>query len=147
MLFRRAPLPEIETVGVRAIWHRDLYHAMLRAPWWLDVMAISTAFLLLNILFTFAYVFTGGVAHAESFADLFFFSVQTMATIGYGVMFPETVGAHVLVTGEAVCGILFTAVTTGVVFTVQRAACARAICIARSHLADGRCADPHAARR
>src|SRR5690348_17925569 len=51
----------------------------------------SGLFLLLNLLFAFAYLAVGGVAGAEpgSLADHFFFSVQTMGTIGYGVMHPD----------------------------------------------------------
>jgi inward rectifier potassium channel len=89
---------------------------MLRAPWWVDLGAITAAFFFLNICFTVGYAISGGVAHAQNVRDWFFFSVQTMATIGYGVMYPESLAAHVLVTCQAIFGIFFTAVTTGMVF-------------------------------
>ncbi len=111
------PEAEIEVVGARSIWHHDLYHAMLRAPWWLDFIVICVAFFVLNVFFTAAYALTGGISHAQCVSDLFFFSVQTMATIGYGVMYPESFAADLLVTAEAITGILFSAVTTGVVFS------------------------------
>jgi inward rectifier potassium channel len=111
------PEQEIEVVGAPSIWHHDLYHAMLRAPWWIDFIVICTAFIVLNVFFTAAYAVTDGISNAQSASDLFFFSVQTMATIGYGVMYPESFASHVLVTCEAITGILFSAVTTGVVFT------------------------------
>lgn len=109
--------PEVSIIGAKTIWYHDLYHAMLRAPWWLDLAAITVTFFLVNVVFTFAYAMTQGVAHASNLRDLFFFSVQTMATIGYGQMYPETYPAHVLVTVQAVLGIFFTAVVTGMVFS------------------------------
>ena len=60
----------------------------------------------------------GGVAHARPhvFSDAFYFSVQTMGTIGYGAMYPETRAANLLVVMESVTGLLVTAVATGLVF-------------------------------
>jgi inward rectifier potassium channel len=56
-------------------------------------------------------------ARPGEFSDAFFFSVQTLATIGYGAMSPRTGYAHLLVTVEAFAGTLFVAVVTGLVFS------------------------------
>src|SRR5437773_1219582 len=83
---------DVEVVGARrSAWARDLYHLLLRAPWWMDLLALSTAFLAANLVFAIAFRLVGGVAGARSFADLFFFSVQTMGTIGYGAMYPQSI--------------------------------------------------------
>jgi inward rectifier potassium channel len=119
-LFRRtAPSPEIEIRGATHSIAGDWYHLMLRAPWWADLLAIALGFLSINVLFAVAYWLVGGIVGARpgSFADLFFFSVQTMATIGYGSMYPQTTAAHLLTTGEALVGILVIAVSTGIVFS------------------------------
>jgi inward rectifier potassium channel len=52
--------------------------------------AIVLTFLLANTLFGVVFYFSDGIAHMRpgSFQDAFFFSVQTMATIGYGDMHP-----------------------------------------------------------
>jgi inward rectifier potassium channel len=55
-------------------------------------------------------------ARPGSFADAFFFSVQTMSTIGYGVLAPRTPYANVLVTTEALVGLLGLAMVTGMIF-------------------------------
>ena len=90
---------EIRVVGDRATPLRDFYHGLLQLPWWATIAAISTAFLVTNALFAVGFVAVGGVNHAtpSSFRDAFFFSVQTMGTIGYGAMFPESTAANVLV--------------------------------------------------
>jgi inward rectifier potassium channel len=60
----------------------------------------------------------GGVAQARPwvFLDNFFFSVQTLGTIGYGDMWPKSVYANVLVTVEAFVSLALTAVGTGLIF-------------------------------
>ena len=116
---RKAAAPEIEIRGAKVSIAGDWFHLMLRAPWWADLLAIAGGFLLVNVLFAFAYSLVGGIAGARegSFGDLFFFSVQTMATIGYGSMYPQSTAAHLLTTGEALVGILVIAVSTGIVFS------------------------------
>jgi len=109
---------EIRVVGDRATPLRDFYHALLLLPWWATILAISAAFLITNALFALGFAAIGGVNHAapSSFRDAFFFSVQTMGTIGYGAMFPESTAANVLVVAESIVSLLLTAVSTGLVF-------------------------------
>jgi inward rectifier potassium channel len=114
----RAPNADIVVVGVRQRPLGDLYHASLRASWPVTLGVIVGVFLGLNVLFALAYLEIGGIAHAEpgSFIDAFDFSVQTMGTIGYGAMYPETRLANAVVVAEAVVGLLITAISTGLVF-------------------------------
>jgi inward rectifier potassium channel len=116
---RRERQGEVTVIGARHSPFRDVYHRFLRAPWWAGLVAIVAAFLLLNAGFAGLYLLTGGLAHARpgSFADAFYFSVQTMGTIGYGAVYPVSPLANLLVVAEAVVGLLVTAVGTGLVFT------------------------------
>jgi inward rectifier potassium channel len=109
---------EIRIVGQRRTPLRDFYHALLRLPWWATITAISGAFLAANAMFALAYMLVGGVEHAlpGSFRDAFFFSVQTMGTIGYGAMYPGSTAANVVVVVEAIVSLLLTAMSTGIVF-------------------------------
>ena len=109
---------EIRVVGARPAPLRDFYHALLRASWWATIAVISVAYLAANVLFALAYVTTDGLEHAApgSFRDAFFFSVQTMGTIGYGAMFPRSVGANLVVVVESIVSLLLTALSTGLVF-------------------------------
>jgi inward rectifier potassium channel len=97
---------------------RDFYHALLRHSWAVTFAVIAAAFLATNALFAVVYLLVGGVAHAApgSFADAFFFSVQTMGTIGYGTLAPESMGANVVVVVESIWSLFLTALATGLVF-------------------------------
>lgn len=108
----------VRVVGGPGPGLRDLYHAFLRAPWWGALAAIVAAYLALNAAFAALYVWSGGVANAApgSFLDAYFFSVQTMGTIGYGSMYPASRLANGLVVAESVAGLVATALATGLVF-------------------------------
>jgi inward rectifier potassium channel len=109
---------DIVIVGGDVDLGRDLYHVFLRAHWWVAIGAIVAAFLVVNVGFASIYVAVGGIENARpgSFADAFFFSVHTMATIGYGSMYPSTPLTNGLVVAEAIAGLLVTALSTGLVF-------------------------------
>jgi inward rectifier potassium channel len=102
-----------------ARWHNDLYHHTLVLSWWVFLLAGSGLYLALNLLFAGLYLLEPGSianARAGSFADAFFFSIQTMATIGYGVMTPTGTYANIVMTLETMVSLTFAAVTTGVTF-------------------------------
>lgn len=87
----------------------DLYHRALRISWLSFFLLFFIAFLLINTVFGVLYMLGNqAISGAEqgSFADHFFFSVQTLATIGYGGMLPKTLYANMLVTLEAMIGLL-----------------------------------------
>jgi inward rectifier potassium channel len=108
----------IDVVNAPQDFLGDLYHVLLRAPWWVTLLAIAALVLLVNIFFAFVYLFTGGIANARagSFADAFFFSVQTVGTIGYGAMYPQSRAANAAVTVESIAALLVAAISTGLVF-------------------------------
>jgi inward rectifier potassium channel len=97
----------------------DLYHFLLTASWTRVLAILFVLYLAANVLFACAFLLGGDNiehAHAGSFRDAFFFSVQTMATIGYGTMAPKTVYSHLVVTVEAAVGLIGFATATGLVF-------------------------------
>jgi inward rectifier potassium channel len=110
---------EFQGLGAWYSYWRDPYHLMLTVPWPGFLFLIALAYLGINGMFALAYLIGGDSianAHPGSFIDDFFFSVQTFASIGYGVMTPKTFYANVLVTFEAWVGLLSLAVITGLAF-------------------------------
>jgi inward rectifier potassium channel len=96
----------------------DVYHAWLNTSWRSAIGLVFLFYTLANLIFGAGYYLIGGIENARhgSFADSFFFSVQTLATIGYGKMVPLSMAANVLVSIEALCGIVGTAMMTGLLF-------------------------------
>ncbi|KAM3091533.1 ion channel [Phormidesmis sp. 146-12] len=110
-----------QVVGMGA-WYsywRDPYHLVLTIPWMGFFCLITLTYLGVNSLFAIAYLLGGDcIANATpgSFLDAFFFSVQTLASIGYGAMYPKTVYSNSVVTVEAMFGLVGISVLTGLAF-------------------------------
>src|SRR5438477_900370 len=118
-LIARGRTDEILALGLHRPWFRDLYHFALRVSWWRFLLMSIVLYVTANALFALLYLIPGdAIANARpgSFADAFFFSIQTMATIGYGVMSPATFYANLLMTLETGVGSMLIAVATGLVF-------------------------------
>jgi inward rectifier potassium channel len=105
-------------IGVRRRPMTDLYHFLLTSPWWVLFTAILVSYLGANALFAVLYLLDGSIENARpgNYADVYFFSVQTMATIGYGKMVPQSVVANAIVTVEALFGLVSLALATGLMF-------------------------------
>lgn len=113
----RASLPTIKAVGQKLSPHEDFYHWVLTLSWPAFFAWMTVAYFLTNALFALAYLAVPGcVANVNGYLDCFFFSVETFATIGYGVMAPQSRYAHVVVSIEALAGIVATAMITGITF-------------------------------
>ncbi|MBU3539461.1 ion channel [Polynucleobacter sp. UK-Gri1-W3] len=98
----------------------NFYHWLLGTTWTGFMLLVVFVYLGTNLLFAFAYIACGdgSITNARpgSLLDVFFFSVQTMATIGYGRMTPVGSWPNAIVTFEAFFGIVYSALTTGLAF-------------------------------
>lgn len=97
----------------------DLYHLFLTLSWLGFFGLIGLLYITTNAFFALVYLAGGdciGNAQPGSFIDAFFFSVQTIATIGYGGMYPRTTYANLVVTIEALIGLIGVAMVTGLAF-------------------------------
>lgn len=109
---------EVTAVTWHSFW-RDPYHLLLTIPWSGFLLLITLGYLGLNLIFALAFLMGGDcIANAgqDSLLDRFFFSVQTLASIGYGVMYPKTIYANTIVTLESIVGLTGIAVMTGLSF-------------------------------
>lgn len=98
----------------------NFYHWLLATNWLQFLALVIFVYLAANLLFAVAYLACGegAITNARpgSLVDTFFFSVQTMATIGYGRMTPVGPWPNAIVTFEAFFGIVYSALTTGLAF-------------------------------
>ena len=97
---------------------QEPYHLMLTLPWLGFIAIVALLYLALNIGFAGLYLLGGDciLNGNGSFQDAFFFSVQTFAGIGYGVLAPKTTYANYIVVIEAITGLFAIALLTGLSF-------------------------------
>jgi inward rectifier potassium channel len=110
---------EFKKKGVSRFDLRDPYRLAVALTWPQFLAVLPGLYLLVNLVFaTLFWLVPGSVANARpgSFADAFFFSIETLATVGYGEMYPATLYGRVVAAMEIPCGLAFTAILTGLTF-------------------------------
>jgi inward rectifier potassium channel len=99
---------------------RDFYAGLLVARWPTVLAFFFAAYALVNVTFAGLYLVAGDPiigSRPGSFEDALSFSVQTLSTVGYGVLSPRPPWGNVLVGLETFVGILLVAFSTGICFT------------------------------
>jgi len=99
-------------------------HQLLGLPWPRFIALVSGVYLLLNLIFAGLFVAFGpddllgpGIQMLGGrVSQAFFFSIQTFATIGYGQVGPNGLAANLIVTVEALVGMMYQALATGLLF-------------------------------
>src|SRR6266576_6707502 len=116
----RAGQVEFVKVGTDAWRWRDVYRWLLGLSWPRFAAFVASLYVGLNLLFAALYSFQqnsiAGSTGGHWFFDCFFFSVQTLATVGFGHMYPQTLYGHVVSTIEIMSGVFLLAVVTGLIF-------------------------------
>ena len=108
---------EVTKLGVPRFSLHDAYHLIMSLSWPQFFAGAVVVYLGVNLLFASLYFFGDrAINNAEAFSDDFFFSVETLATVGYGNMSPATFYGHCVATMEIISGMLSLAVITSLVF-------------------------------
>lgn len=97
------------------------YYTFLSMSWPRFFGAFAIAYLATNALFALLYVAAGpgeleGTMHGSNYLRAYFFSVHTLATVGYGSIAPVGTLANIIVTAETLIGLALFALFTGLVF-------------------------------
>src|SRR5207249_1217965 len=111
---------EFVKVGTDAWRWRDVYRWLLGLRWPQFAAFVASLYVGLNLFFAALYSLQqdsiAGSTGGHRFFDFFFFSVQTLATVGYGHMYPQTLYGHIISTIEIMNGIFLLAAMTGLIF-------------------------------
>jgi inward rectifier potassium channel len=98
---------------------RDIYHFILTLSWPQFAGLVLGIYVFINLCFAMLYLLGGRCIAGlvpGSFSDVFFFSVETLATVGYGHAYPDTLYGHCVATLEIMVGLFGLAVMTGLIF-------------------------------
>jgi len=113
VLLERRGLPQARGSALA----NDAYHFLRTTSWTVILLLFAGAFIGSNIVFAvILWLGHADVTNGHGFLDYFWFSVQTLATIGYGYLAPNDTFSNVIVTVESFFGIALTALVTGVFF-------------------------------
>jgi inward rectifier potassium channel len=110
---------EVLSEGLRSLGLRDGYHSFMTIGWPHLFARIAGFFLAFDALFGLLYdLVPGCIANLNppGFRGAFFFSVETLATVGYGDMHPQTLYGHVVAMFEIFVGLMSLALMTGIMF-------------------------------
>jgi inward rectifier potassium channel len=111
--------PTIRRAGAQRRALRDLYFSLLQMPWTRLIPLLFLIYIGIVAGFTLFYLLDrdaiAGV-RPGNVSDVFFFSVETFATIGYGAFLPKSLYGHIVVTVEAFVGMLAVAMLAGLAF-------------------------------
>ena len=101
----------------------DLYTFFIGLSWWKFFLFVVLGYTLLNILFGILYVIIGIEQITPSkgtllqdFLNGFFFSAQTLTTVGYGGIAPKGITANIIAAFEALIGLMSFSFITGLLY-------------------------------
>jgi inward rectifier potassium channel len=111
---------EVHVHGLpRRLW-QDLYHLCMTVSWPRLFVAFAACFVIFNLMFAVLYhAVPGSIANLNppGYAGAFFFSVETLATVGYGDMHPQSTYGHIVASIQIFIGTVYLALLAGIVFS------------------------------
>ena len=114
----------IQKVNVPFFQRLNFFHSLITMSWWRFFAVVFLWYSAINIVFAAIYSvigiedLTGIVAETplENFLEAFFFSAQTITTLGYGRVAPIGLVANIVAATESLLGLLSFALATGMLY-------------------------------
>ncbi|MGZ3865796.1 MAG: ion channel [Bacteroidia bacterium] len=105
-------------------WRIDIYHSLITMSWRKFILMVLICYMIANLLFAWLYYIAGphnfgNLTHKDSlheYLELFFFSAQTLTTVGYGYIYPKSTLVSAIAAVESMTGLLTFALATGVLY-------------------------------
>ncbi|MBW7913874.1 MAG: Inward rectifier potassium channel Irk [Taibaiella sp.] len=104
----------------------SLFHTLIRMKSWKFLLSVLLFYAVTNVFFAFLYIIVGvenlqGIVGdnndlSNGFQQAFFFSSQTLTTVGYGHISPVGLSANIVAAIESFVGILSFAMVTGLLY-------------------------------
>jgi inward rectifier potassium channel len=115
----------VQRLGVPVHVAFNFYHFLTSIGWPAFILVILVGYLVVNTLFSLVYLAVGvdhlvghgGGGGMSAFSDAFFFSAQTLTTVGYGRISPEGIPASMIAALESLSGLMGFAVATGMLYS------------------------------
>jgi inward rectifier potassium channel len=123
-LVNRDGTPNVIKTGLPFFRQLSWYHTLIRMSWWKFLILNFIIFLAINLVFAIVYLIIG-VQHLNGISDtrgitalwqVYFFSVQTFTTVGYGHINPAGFAASAVAAFQAFCGLMSFALATGLLY-------------------------------
>lgn len=114
----------VHKIGISKLESFNLYHYLVNISWLKFLMHSLLFYVVVNLIFSSAYIIAG-VEHLgietdkgtlQSFLNAFFFSAQTLTTVGFGRINPQNISTNIIATLEAGIGLMVFAIATGLLY-------------------------------
>ena len=122
--FQKDGRPNVRFRGISLLQRFSVFQYMLKIPSWKFILFIAIAYTVVNLFFACVYFFVGvhhlggmeEITVLGKFWEAFFFSTQTLSTVGYGHVFPDSLTSNTIAAIESFMGILMLALATGLIY-------------------------------